>query len=48
MVKRHLLNHMTNPLFNLFVTFKPTKIIWERLVVKYEADDVGKKKYVVG
>ena len=39
---------MTNPLFDLFVTFKSTKIIWERQKVKYGADDAGKKKHVVG
>ena len=47
MVKRHLLNHMTNLLFDLFVTFKSAKIILEKLEVKYGADDAGKKKYVV-
>ena len=31
MIKGHLLNHMTNPLFDLFVTFKSIKIIWEKL-----------------
>jgi len=43
----HLLNHMTNSLFNLFITFKSAKIIWKKLEVKYGAYDVGKKKYVV-
>ena len=28
MVRGHLLNHMTDPLFDLFVTFKSAKIIW--------------------
>ena len=46
-VRGHLLNHMTNPLFDLFVIFKFAKIIWEKLQVRYGADDVGKKKYVV-
>ena len=40
----HLLNHMTNPLFDLFVTFLFAKIMSERLEVKYGAADVGKKK----
>ena len=47
-VGRHLLNHMTNLLFNLFITIKSTKIIWKKLEVKYGADDALKKKYVVG
>ena len=35
------------PLFYLFVTFKSTKIIWEKLEAKYGANDAEKKKYVV-
>jgi len=35
-------------LFDLFVTFKSVKIIWEKLEVKYGANDAGMKKYVVG
>ena len=44
----HLLNHMSNSLFDLFVNKKSAKIIWETLEKKYGADDAGKKKYVVG
>ncbi|XP_060190419.1 uncharacterized protein LOC132619578 [Lycium barbarum] len=47
-VKGHLLNHMTNPLFDLFVTNKSAKEIWDSLEKKYGVDDAGKKKYVVG
>jgi len=32
----HLLNHMTNPLFDLFVTYKSTKEIWNSLEKKYD------------
>jgi len=39
---------MTNPLLDLFVIFKSTKIIWEKLKIKYGAHDAGKKKYLVG
>jgi len=39
---------MANTLFNLFITFRSAKIIWEKLEVKYGADGAGKKKYVVG
>jgi len=31
----------------LFVAFKSVKIIWEKLEVKYRADDAGKNYYVV-
>jgi len=41
------LNHITNPLFDLFVTFKSAKIIWEKLEIKYAVDNARKKKYVV-
>ncbi|XP_060183142.1 uncharacterized protein LOC132613103 [Lycium barbarum] len=47
-VRGHLLNHMTNPLFDLFVTNKSAKEIWDSLEKKYGVDDAGKKKYVVG
>jgi len=39
---------MTNPVSDLFVTFKSANIIWEKLEVKYGANDAGKKKYVIG
>jgi len=47
-VRGHLLNHMTNCLFDLFVTFKFAKIIWEKLEINCRVDDTGKKKYVIG
>jgi len=42
----HLLNNISNPLFDLFVIFKFAKAIWTKLEAKYGSDDVGKKKYV--
>ncbi|PHT43587.1 hypothetical protein CQW23_17612 [Capsicum baccatum] len=39
---------MTNHLFNLFVTSKSAKEIWDNLEKKRSSDDAGKKKYVVG
>jgi len=47
-IRGHLLNHMTKPLFNLFVTFKYAKIIWEKLEAKYSVYNAEKKKYVIG
>ncbi|KAK4392790.1 hypothetical protein Sango_2056800 [Sesamum angolense] len=44
----HILNHMTNSLFHLFVNQKIAKSIWDTLESRYEGDDAGKKKYVVG
>ncbi|XP_021764848.1 uncharacterized protein LOC110729418 [Chenopodium quinoa] len=48
LVRGHLLNHMNNTLFDLFVNFRSSKVIWDSLEKKYGADDAGKKKYVVG
>ncbi|KAK9668634.1 hypothetical protein RND81_13G073600 [Saponaria officinalis] len=44
----HLLNHMTNTLFDLFMVHKSAKVIWKSLESKYGSDDAGKKNYVVG
>ncbi|PWA86048.1 ribosomal protein L2, plastid (chloroplast) [Artemisia annua] len=38
----HLLNHMSNSLFDLFINQKSAKIIWETLEKKYGADDAGR------
>jgi len=48
LARSYLLNNMSNPLFDLFVIFKSTKIISTKLEVKYGSHDVGKRKYVVG
>ncbi|KAH6794775.1 centromere protein X [Perilla frutescens var. hirtella] len=47
-VRWHMLNHMSNTLFDLFVNIKFAKQIWDALETKYGGDDAGKKKYVVG
>ncbi|VFQ69567.1 unnamed protein product [Cuscuta campestris] len=47
-VRGHLLSHMTNPLFDLFIPNKSAKSIWETLQKKYGADDARKHKYVTG
>uniref|UniRef100_A0A1S4B7W4 Uncharacterized protein n=1 Tax=Nicotiana tabacum TaxID=4097 RepID=A0A1S4B7W4_TOBAC len=47
-VRGHLLNHMTNTLFDLFINYKSAKVIWDNLEKKYGANDAGKKKYAVG
>ncbi|KAL0420809.1 UNVERIFIED_CONTAM: hypothetical protein Slati_3103800, partial [Sesamum latifolium] len=47
-VRGHLLNHMTNTLFDLFVNQKSAKEIWNTLETRYGGDDAGRKKYVVG
>ncbi|KAL0349666.1 UNVERIFIED_CONTAM: hypothetical protein Sradi_4115800 [Sesamum radiatum] len=46
-VRGHLLNHMNNSLFILFVNYRSAKDIWTTLETRYVGDDVGRKKYVV-
>jgi len=48
LARSYLLNNMSNPLFSLFVNFKPTKTIWTKLGAQYGSDDAGKKKCVIG
>ncbi|KAK4388087.1 hypothetical protein Sango_2415300 [Sesamum angolense] len=47
-VRGHLLNYMTNTLFDLFVNHKSARTIWNTLESRYGGDDAGRKKYVVG
>ncbi|KAA0048161.1 ty1-copia retrotransposon protein [Cucumis melo var. makuwa] len=47
-VRGHLLNHMSDPMFDLFVAQKSAKDIWSTLESRYGGDDAGRKKYVVG
>lgn len=46
-VHGHLLNNVSNSLFDLFVNRRSTREIWEALEKKYGSDDAGMKKYVV-
>ncbi|XP_075096171.1 uncharacterized protein LOC142174282 [Nicotiana tabacum] len=46
-VRGHLFNHMSNALFDLFINYKYTKVIWDSLEKKYGTDDAGKEKYMV-
>ncbi|KAL0405667.1 UNVERIFIED_CONTAM: hypothetical protein Slati_3880600 [Sesamum latifolium] len=48
MVRGHLLNHMTNTLFDLFVNHKSARAIWNTLESRYGGDDASRKKYIVG
>ncbi|KAL0342697.1 UNVERIFIED_CONTAM: hypothetical protein Scaly_1932300 [Sesamum calycinum] len=47
-VRGHLLNHMNNSLFNLFLNYRIAKEIWTTLETRYRGDDIERKKYVVG
>ncbi|KAL0411131.1 UNVERIFIED_CONTAM: Retrovirus-related Pol polyprotein from transposon TNT 1-94 [Sesamum latifolium] len=42
-VRGHLLNHMNNSLFDLFVSHKSAKDIWTTLETRYGGDDAGRK-----
>ncbi|GAA0147243.1 hypothetical protein LIER_06991 [Lithospermum erythrorhizon] len=43
----HIVNHMIDNLFDLFMVHKSVMVIWEALEKKYGGDDAGKEKYVV-
>ena len=47
-VRGHLLNHMLDLMFDLFVTQKFANDIWCILESRYAGEDVGWKKYIVG
>ncbi|KAL0332841.1 UNVERIFIED_CONTAM: Retrovirus-related Pol polyprotein from transposon TNT 1-94 [Sesamum calycinum] len=47
-LRGHLLNHMNNILFDLFLNQKSAKEIWNTLETRYGGDDAGRNKYVVG
>ncbi|KAA0060679.1 ty1-copia retrotransposon protein [Cucumis melo var. makuwa] len=44
----HLLNYISNSMFNLFIALKSVKDIWSTLESRYGRDNAGRKKYVVG
>ncbi|KAK4406282.1 hypothetical protein Sango_0634700 [Sesamum angolense] len=46
-VRGHLLNHMNNSLFDLFVNYRSAKDIWTTLETRYGGDDAGRKKQVL-
>nr|XP_016471390.1 PREDICTED: uncharacterized protein LOC107793528 [Nicotiana tabacum] len=46
-IRGHLLNHMTNTLFDLCINYKSAKVIWDSLEKKYGADNAGEKKHVI-
>ncbi|XP_021844984.2 uncharacterized protein [Spinacia oleracea] len=48
LARAHILHHVNGFLFDLLITNRSSKSIWDTLQKKYGADDAGKKKYVVG
>jgi len=48
LARSYRLNNMSNPLFDLFVIFKSTKIIWTKLEAKYGFDDAAKGSMSLG
>lgn len=47
-IHSHLLNHVNDFLFDLFVIPKSAMIIWDTLESIYRGDDAGRKKYDIG
>lgn len=44
----HLLNHMNDSLFDLFISQNSVKVIWDTLDSRYGGDNEDRKKYMVG
>ena len=48
-VCRHtILTTLSNELFDVYCAYKEAKVIWDSMLKKYTAKDVGKQKFVVG
>ena len=48
-VCRHtILTTLSNELFYVYCAYKEAKVIWDSMLTKYTAEDVGKQKFVVG
>ena len=43
-----ILTILSNKLFDVYYAYKEKNVIWESMVTKYIAEDVGKQKFVVG
>ena len=46
--KNYILNGLDNTLYNVYSPIKTTRELWESLDKKYNMEDVGMKKFVVG
>ena len=44
----HILNYLSNSLFDIYCGYNSAKEIWDALKKKYSMEDAGFKKYVVG
>ena len=43
-----ILTTLSNELFDVYCAYKEANVIWESMLIKYIAEDVGKQKFVVG
>ena len=43
-----ILTTLSEELFDVYSAYKDAKVIWESMLRKYTAEDVGKQKFVVG
>ena len=46
--RNYVLNSLTDPLYNVYNMKKSAKELWESLDKKYQTEDAGTKKFVVG
>ena len=46
--RNYILNAMSDPLYNVYSKFKTSKELWESMDRKYQSEDAGSKKFIVG
>ncbi|XP_077249340.1 uncharacterized protein LOC143888830 [Tasmannia lanceolata] len=46
--KNHLLNGLSNELYNVYYSYEHAADLWNAIVTKYELEDAGNRKYVIG
>ncbi|XP_077252436.1 uncharacterized protein LOC143891806 [Tasmannia lanceolata] len=45
--KNHLLNGLSNELYNIYYSYEHAADLWNAIVTKYELEDTGNRKYVI-
>lgn len=45
--RNYILNGLDDSLYNVYSTFKTSKLLWESLEKKYKTEDAGMKKFIV-
>ena len=46
--RNYILNRLENSLYDIYISYKTAKEVWEMLEKKYKTEDAGTKKFVIG